>query len=202
MKKKYINFTYSKDGLKTIRAVRSLRKLDSVSDIIILDDANDPMSSENINELMRLGCFVRPTIPKRHGNLRGYEFNLFMIYEFLTASSTCDVVIKFDSDVVFKDDSWVDTFFNSGMPLGGIRSHSFSGIWGACYALRSDSILAISRQYEKGIPSFYKTEEDYELSNRTCLAFDKEPIECIFTMSYEDAGTPYSNFIQVHETKN
>lgn len=200
MVKTYLHYTYSKDGQKSLRAVSSLRRVDARSTVVVLMDGNDPLGDGEVEELVRMGCFVRPTHFPRHGNLRGFECAKEMVRELVQAARSCDVVVKFDADVVWLDVDWLGDFYASGKLVGGLRSPCGKGIWGPCYAVRADFAPRLFAEYFRGLSPVYLTEEDYELCNRSVLASGLASHEVFYQLSYEDAGAPYSRLVQVHET--
>lgn len=186
----FVWFTFRRDGSHLLRSVQSVRRLYPDATLIVADDLNDPMRKRAIRTLEGWGCLMAPTSWQRNGNLRGWHVAqaIARTLSWAQRMTGASAVVKIDSDVAILKRGWIDEFIESDCIAGGFRSKCGRGLCGPCYALKPEALEELLQSYEMEIPSYYNTEEDYEMTSRLMRTHGTNPDGWMMQIPYSFLG--------------
>jgi hypothetical protein len=161
----YLIYTYKHDAELLLITLKQLRATVGESRIVVVDDANCPMSMAN-TEAVQGFSEVQYSTHNRNGNLLGIEHTLYHARKMKElAPNPEDIVVKTDPDTLIMGLNWLKEFeADKYSQMVGMFKGWINYTMGT-YAVKG-SILTEYVQDVELYPSWYQCFEDFEVSSR------------------------------------
>lgn len=175
----YIVYTYKGDQELLECSIKMLRKSAKDDNVVIIDDAFNPMDKEFYKKFEELNCKMILSTHRRNGNLIGPEHTEYHAKMMMASAPTeNDIVIKIDPDTLILNTSFIDSFKKDedAVLLGAFKQH-INYMMGMCYCVKGGEFLQKYYDDVVAYPSWLQSFEDFEVSSRYYRLTERDPFK-------------------------